>query len=50
MSVIADNQFQNEFDNDMEFYFAPSIGIVRFIEYDTPSGNKIWELKNYNID
>lgn len=50
MSVIADKQYQVEFDYDMDFYFSPSIGVVKFIEYDTLSGAKIWELENYNIE
>ena len=50
MSVIADNQYQVEFDYDMDFYFSPSIGLIKFIEYDTLNGTKVWELKNYNIE
>lgn len=50
MRVIADKQYQVEFNYDMDFYFSPSIGVVKFIEYDTLSGAKIWELKKYNIE
>ncbi len=50
MSIISDKQYQVEFDYDMDFYFSPSIGVVKFIEYDTLSGVKIWELKNFNIE
>jgi len=50
MSVIAANQFQNEFDDDMDFYFSPSIGIIKFVEHDAVNGTKIWELKSYHIE
>lgn len=50
MSVVAENQLQIEFDYDVDFYFTPSIGVVKYVEYDTLDGTKTWELKNYHID
>jgi predicted small secreted protein len=50
MSVIADMQYQGEFDYNMDFYFCPSIGIIKFIVYDTLNGINTWELKNFKIE
>tara|TARA_B110001469_G_C9502648_1_gene250905 strand:+ start:63 stop:674 length:612 start_codon:yes stop_codon:yes gene_type:complete len=50
MSVHADMQYQNEFEFDRDFYFVPSVGIVREVIYDTINGTKIWDLKNYYIE
>lgn len=49
MYVQADKQYQNEFEYDRCFYFAPSIGIVRTVINDTVNGTITWDLKNYNI-
>lgn len=50
MSIQADMQFQPKFQYDREFYFVPSIGIVRMVINDTVNGTIIRDLKNYNIE
>lgn len=50
MSVIANMQYQNEFDFNVDFYFSPHVGIIKFIVFDTLNGTKTWELKNYKIE
>jgi hypothetical protein len=50
MNIQVDMQYQNEFEFDREFYFVPSIGIVRTIINDTINGTIIWDLKNYYIE
>ena len=50
MTVLSDIQFQDEFDFDRDFYFAPSIGIVRTVIHDTTNGTVTWDLKNYSIE
>ncbi|MEX1189647.1 MAG: hypothetical protein WED33_10345 [Bacteroidia bacterium] len=49
MTVVADMQFQDEFDFDIDFYFVPTIGIVRTVIHDTTNGSITWDLKNYSI-
>jgi len=50
MTVVADMQFQDEFDFDRDFYFAPSVGIVRTVIHDTTNGSVTWDLKDYSIE
>jgi hypothetical protein len=50
MSVNADMQFQIEFEYDRDFYFVPTVGIVRSVIHDTVNGTLTWDLKNYNIE
>lgn len=50
MTVQADHQFQKEFDYDRDFYFAPSIGIVRTVIHDPVKGAIPWDLKRYHIE
>lgn len=50
MSIQTDMQFQPKFQYDREFYFVPSVGIVRMVINDTVNGTIIRDLKNYNIE
>lgn len=50
MSIEADMQYQNEFQFNRDFYFVPSVGIIRTVIHDTTNGAIIWDLKNYNIE
>jgi hypothetical protein len=50
MSIIADKQYQDEFDYNTDFYFSPSVGIIKYVVYDTLNGTETWELKNYKIE
>jgi len=49
MSVNADEQFQHVFEFNRDFYFVPSIGIVKQVIYDTINGTETWELKSSRI-
>lgn len=49
MLVSANNQVQKEFEYDIDLFFAPYIGIIKVIEFDTINGTRTMELKNYNI-
>ncbi|UTW65502.1 hypothetical protein KFE94_12670 [bacterium SCSIO 12643] len=50
MTVQADQQFQKKFDYDRDFYFVPSIGIVRIVIHDHKQGVITWDLKRYHLE
>lgn len=49
MHVDAETQFQPEYQFDTDLYFAPNIGVIREISYDTISGTRTWDLKRFEI-
>jgi len=50
MEVVAREQYQKEFEYDREFYFVPTIGIVRHVIHDTIRGKQVWNLVDYRIE
>lgn len=45
--ILAVAQPVAAFPYEMDLYFAPNIGIVRKVEYNTPSGTQMWDLVRY---
>jgi hypothetical protein len=47
MTVLASQQYEDVFDYDRDFYFVPSVGIVRKVIYNSQLGAEIWDLTKY---
>ena len=50
MSLLADEQYQPEFEFDTDLYFSPNIGLIKKEVHDTISGLKTWNLVRYHIE
>ncbi|MFK5856850.1 MAG: hypothetical protein QM503_12010 [Bacteroidota bacterium] len=50
MTIIANFQYQDEFNFNTDLFFSPHIGIIRMVTYDTIYGPNIWNLKRYKIE
>ena len=49
-TIIAKDQYQNEFDFDTDLFFSPHIGIIRMVINDTINGPETWDLIRYKIE
>ena len=49
MSVQADSQYQREFEFDTDIYFAPMVGIIREVIFDSINGTTTRDLKRFNL-
>lgn len=49
MTIDANRQFQKEFEYNTDLYFAPHVGLIKKVSYDTVNGIQTWELLRYQI-
>lgn len=50
MSLMAEEQYQQEFEYNTDLYFSPNIGLVKIVTHDTINGTETWNLKRYQIE